>query len=209
MHVGITWRTLQGTYAWVPPPESVSYPAWATAWILGFFFKSFPDDSEVQPRFINSDRGISCGRRDLKAGTEDPLLWEPPRSCCPHLPLFPKSTSFIARTSHADLHWFASMFPLNSSLWAPESREHFSLIPSTSQKLVHHRNSVNICHLRLKGFIPSTSVTKVTRRKQLFPESQECDAAQSTWRIPQGTPHWTCPLAISQRHVCMAPQLSL
>lgn len=100
MHAGITWRTLQGTYAWVPPPESVSYPAWATAWILGFFFKSFPDDSKVQPRFISSDRGISCGRRDLKAGTEDPLLLEAslssPKSCCPHLPLFPKSTSFKA-----------------------------------------------------------------------------------------------------------------
>lgn len=48
-------------------------------------------------------------------------------------------------------------------------------------------------------------MTRVTRREQLFPESQDCDAAQSTWRIPQGTPHWTCPSAISQRHVCMAP----
>ena len=143
-------------------------------------FQSFPSDSKVQPGLRSRD----FRKLGLEGLCSQPSLWEAsqnsPLLCWPHLPSsIPSfgrnwitflSTSFIASL----LLICIGLFPcsaLCSSLWAPESWDYFSLIPSTSNRklermphgcLSHQTESVN-----------SHSLTKVTRLEQPLPESQD------------------------------------
>ena len=54
---------------------------------------------------------------------------------------------------------------------------------------------MNMCPIKLQEFIPSISLTKVTRQEHLFPESQDWDAAQTAPEVsPKVTPPLNLPL---------------